>query len=179
MNNINNITEKEREHPHCHLIQFLCFVTFFSVWIIDIFIVTPYTGLFFPIPFPVRLLVFGSLICVSFVISRSLHDLLLADDPNIEQNGHKHHLPDRVIDYGVMAYVRHPLYLAMLLFYFAFVFLTMSAIPLIFWATIVLIYNRMASFEEKQLLRMFNEEYSEYQENVPKWLPHPLKLIGR
>ena len=179
MNSVNQLTEKEREHPHCHLIQFLCFVAFFFIWVLDNFVIKSSARVFTLIPFPVRLLISGSLICIAFAISRSLHNLVLPKSPNNKEDGHKHHLPDHVIDYGVMAYVRHPLYLAVILFYLAFVILTMSIIPLLIWIIIALIHNRMASFEEKQLLRMFNDQYSEYRRNVPKWLPHPLKLIRR
>ena len=179
VNSVNHITEKEREHPHCHLIQFLCLVAFFFVWILETFVITSSVCVFPPIPLPIRLFIFSFLICLSFAISRSLHNLVLADNTKNEKNGHKHHPPDQIIDFGVMAYVRHPLYLAMLLFYLAFVILTMSTISFLIWIIIVFIHNKMASFEENQLLKMFNDQYSKYQKTVPKWLPNPIRLIRR
>ncbi len=177
LNNISQISEKEREHPHCHLIQFLCFIGFFIIWFLDSFFITYSAGKSSLIPIAFRLIIFGIIICISFALSRSIHNILLRNGHIREQNSHRHHLPDQVIDYGVMAYVRHPLYLAILLFYFAFVILTMSIISFLVWIIIFLIHNRMASFEEKQLLMMFKEDYSEYKKRVPKWIPHPLKLI--
>lgn len=173
------MSEKEREHPHCHLIQFLCFIGFFIVWILDSFILNFSIGLSALIPLTLRLIVFGILVCIAYVISRSLHNMLLNNGQNTDQKGHRHYPPDQVVDYGAMAYVRHPLYLAVLLFYFAFVLLTLSIISFLVWIIIFLIHNRMASFEEKQLIAMFNRDYTEYKKQVPKWIPNPLKVIAQ
>lgn len=178
MYNVNQMSEKEREHPHCHLIQLLCFISFFIIWLLDSFITIYSVGLLSSlIPVAFRVIVCGFLILISFVLSRSTHDILLKKGQIKGPKGHRHHPPDRVINYGVMAYVRHPLYLAVLLFYLALVLLTMSIISFLVWIIIFFIHNRMASFEEKQLILMFNEDYTEYKRQVPKWIPHPLKLI--
>jgi len=31
--------------------------------------------------------------------------------------------------------------------------------------------NKMASYEEKDLEKIFGNEYLEYKKNVPKWIP--------
>ena len=177
MNNINLMSEKEREYPHCHLIQFLCFLGFFMVWILDSFVLNSSTGFSSLIPLVLRLVVFGIILCTAFAISRSLHNILLKDGHVKDQRAHKHRPPDQVVDYGVMAYVRHPLYLAVLLFYLSFVILTISIISFLVWIIISLVHNKMASFEETQLITMFNDDYMEYKKRVPKWIPNPLKLI--
>jgi protein-S-isoprenylcysteine O-methyltransferase Ste14 len=177
MNRASQFSEKEREYPHCHLIQFLCFIGFFIVWILDSFVINYSIGLSSLVPLFLRLIVFGILVCLAFVISRSLHNLILNDEHIKDQKGHRHYPPDQVVDYGAMAYVRHPLYLAVLLFYFAFVVLTMSIISFLVWIIIFFIHNIMASFEEKQLITMFNDDYKEYRNRVPKWFPNPLKIV--
>ena len=176
-NNSRLMSEKEREYPHCHLIQFLCFIGFFITWILDSFILDFSVGLSSLIPLALRLIIFGVLICIAYVISRSLHNLVLRDGHVEDQKGHRHYPPDRVIDYGAMAYVRHPLYLTVLLFYFAFALLTLSMISFLVWVIIFFIHNIMASFEEKQLIVMFNDDYKEYRNQVPKWFPNPFKLV--
>ena len=177
MNNVSHLSEKEREYPRCHLIQLLCFISFFVIWFLDSFIIIYSLDLSFLIPLTLRLIIFSIIIPISLVLLRSTHNTLLNGGRSKDQKGCSHQLPDQVIDYGVMAYVRHPLYLAILLFYFAFVLLTLSIISFLVWIIIFFIHNRMASFEEKQLISMFNENYIEYKKQVPKWIPHPLKLI--
>jgi protein-S-isoprenylcysteine O-methyltransferase Ste14 len=177
MNNIGLMSEKEREHPHCHLIQFLCFLGFFIVWILDSFILHLSIELSSLIPLAIRLIVFGIFVYIAFAISRSLKNIIMNNDHYKNQQGHRHYPPDQVVDYGAMAYVRHPLYLAVLLFYFAFVFLTMSILSFLVWIIIFLVHNRMASFEEKQLIVMFNDDYTEYRNRVSKWFPNPFRLI--
>ena len=75
---------------------------------------------------------------------------------------------------GVFAHVRHPLYLSILLAYLALFFLTFSLISFIIWLFIFILYNKMASYEEKDLEKIFGEEYVRYRKNVPKWIPRLL-----
>jgi protein-S-isoprenylcysteine O-methyltransferase Ste14 len=39
------------------------------------------------------------------------------------------------------------------------------------WAGIFLIYNRMAAYEERDLIRIFGREYEDYMRRVPRWFP--------
>jgi protein-S-isoprenylcysteine O-methyltransferase Ste14 len=34
-------------------------------------------------------------------------------------------------------------------------------------------YNRFVTYEEKQLVELFGDEYREYQSRVSKWIPSP------
>jgi len=76
-----------------------------------------------------------------------------------------------LIKNGVFARVRHPLYLSMLLVYLAFALVSMSLICIIFWILMFILYDRFASYEEKDLENIFGGEYTEYKARVGKWFP--------
>ncbi len=76
-----------------------------------------------------------------------------------------------IIDSGVFGYVRHPLYLGVLLIYLGFVFGSFSMLSLFTLLCIFFVYNYLANFEEKDLERMFGEEYLQYKKRVPRWFP--------
>jgi protein-S-isoprenylcysteine O-methyltransferase Ste14 len=46
-----------------------------------------------------------------------------------------------------------------------------SILALIIWIAFFLIYDKMATYEEKDLRRILGEEYAAYQKRVPKWFP--------
>jgi protein-S-isoprenylcysteine O-methyltransferase Ste14 len=76
-----------------------------------------------------------------------------------------------VIDVGIFAYVRHPLYLGILLIYLGFVLGSFSILSFVSFGLIFFVYNNLAIFEEKDLERMFGEEYLEYKKRVSRWFP--------
>ncbi|MCK4285668.1 MAG: isoprenylcysteine carboxylmethyltransferase family protein, partial [Candidatus Lokiarchaeota archaeon] len=76
---------------------------------------------------------------------------------------------------GILGHVRNPMYLGVLLIYLAFIFLSISLISIAIWILIIIIYNRLATFEEKQLEKLFKEKYLEYKNKVPKWIPRLTK----
>ncbi|MBS7649152.1 hypothetical protein KEJ17_05870 [Candidatus Bathyarchaeota archaeon] len=73
---------------------------------------------------------------------------------------------------GPYRYVRHPLYLGVVLFVLGlflvldYSFLLVSAILLLLWFNFV-----VASFEEKELKAIFGEQYNQYSKEVPKIIP--------
>lgn len=77
----------------------------------------------------------------------------------------------RVISTGLFSYLRHPLYLAALLFYVGFLFTTLSIISLVLFVVVFIFYDYIAAFEEKQLEKKFGQEYIDYKKKTPKWLP--------
>ena len=62
---------------------------------------------------------------------------------------------------GVFAYVRHPLYLSILLAYLGFVFGSMSLISLIPWICYDILFDKMASYEEEDIARILGDKYIE------------------
>jgi protein-S-isoprenylcysteine O-methyltransferase Ste14 len=74
-------------------------------------------------------------------------------------------------DSGVYSMVRHPMYLGGLMILLGFLFLKFSLIAFSIWIIYVGLCDWMASYEEKDLLRVLGKEYADYQSRVPKWLP--------
>ncbi|TRO47517.1 isoprenylcysteine carboxylmethyltransferase family protein [Candidatus Bathyarchaeota archaeon] len=81
------------------------------------------------------------------------------------------HDPPQIVDNGVYAWVRHPMYLGILLFCLSFLFLSLSLIAAGIWILFYFIYDKMATYEEKKLIEILGEEYRLYQKKVSKWLP--------
>jgi protein-S-isoprenylcysteine O-methyltransferase Ste14 len=76
-----------------------------------------------------------------------------------------------VIDIGILGHVRHPLYLGVLIIYLGFIVGTLSIISFVIFIIVALIYNKLATYEEKDLERIFGERYLDYKNRVPKWIP--------
>ena len=79
----------------------------------------------------------------------------------------------KLVDSGVYSRVRHPMYFGILLFCLGFFFIIPSLLSFGVWLAFFILYDRMATYEEKQLIRKLGEEYTAYQKRVPKWFPIP------
>ncbi len=149
------------EAPHSHLKQGLSAIVFITVWILDSLVFTFSTVLNNIIPWLIRLILFIVIIAVAFVFIRASHNILFRHPEN----------KDDLITDGVLGNVRNPMYLGVLLIYLACIFLSISLISIALWIVIIVIYDKLATFEEKQLEKLFGEKYLEYKEKVPKWDP--------
>jgi protein-S-isoprenylcysteine O-methyltransferase Ste14 len=76
----------------------------------------------------------------------------------------------KFFDSGVYSLVRHPMYLGGLMILLGFLFLKFSLIAFVIWIIYFVLCDWMASYEEKDLLRVLGKEYADYQSRVPKWL---------
>ena len=72
---------------------------------------------------------------------------------------------------GIYAHVRHPQYLGFLLLTLGINFLWTTFSTLILWPILALLYYRLAREEEKNMEEAFGEEYREYRNNVPMFIP--------
>ena len=79
-----------------------------------------------------------------------------------------------LIDSGVYSWVRHPMYLGILTFCLGFFFANPSLLSLGVWLGFFILYDKMTTYEEKDLIRILGEDYTTYQERVPKWFPRLL-----
>jgi protein-S-isoprenylcysteine O-methyltransferase Ste14 len=77
----------------------------------------------------------------------------------------------RVLDSGVYSWVRHPMYLGVLLFCLGFLVVSFSIVSLSVWIVFFFLYDRMTAYEEEDLIQLFGDEYREYQQRVSKWIP--------
>jgi protein-S-isoprenylcysteine O-methyltransferase Ste14 len=150
------------EHPLCDRIQLLMLIIFFVVWSADSlshFFFGYSTVLLDVLVFPA--LIAGTLLslCLSlFLVSKS-HKAVLEQDP------------PKFVDSGIYAWIRHPLYLGTLFFCLSFLFLSVSLVSIGVWVAFFIFFDRMATYEEKNLVKLLGEQYVSYQKRVSKWIP--------
>ncbi len=152
------------EHPLCDKIQLIMIILFFVVWGIDtisFFIFGYSTVLVGLISLPMLLLP------ASVFLGLSLY--LIAKSHNVVFGGTNDNR--KLLDSGVYAWVRHPMYLGTLLFCLGFFFLSPSLISLGIWIAFFIIYDKMATYEENDLVKILGKDYKSYQNRVSKWLP--------
>jgi protein-S-isoprenylcysteine O-methyltransferase Ste14 len=152
------------EHPLCDRIQLVMLILFFVVWGIDTlgFFVIDYTTVIVQaITYPVLFAGFAVFLCLSFYLVSKSHKAVL------EQV----HDPPELVDSGVYTWVRHPMYLGILFFCLAFLFVSLSLISIGLWICFFVFYDRMATYEELNLIEIIGEQYKVYQKRVSKWLP--------
>lgn len=147
------------EAPHSHPLQLLSMIAFTSVWILDSLVFSISTLLNRYIPLVVRIVIFIILIVIAYLLIRFSNNILFRSPEN----------KNELITEGLFKHVRHPMYLGVLLIYLACIFLSISLISFVIWILIFIIYDRLATFEEKQLQLLFKEKYLEYKKKVPKW----------
>jgi protein-S-isoprenylcysteine O-methyltransferase Ste14 len=168
-----NVSEKRHglgsEHPLCDRIQLVMLVLFLVVWGIDslsFFIFGYSTVLVDVVSFPALLLPsFASLGIGLYLVAKS-HKAVF---------GETHDQP-KLLDSGVYSWVRHPMYLGILLLCLAFFFASPSLLSIGVLLVFFILYDKMAAYEEKSLTQILGEEYVAYQKRVPKWFP---KLFSR
>jgi protein-S-isoprenylcysteine O-methyltransferase Ste14 len=157
------------EHPLCDRIQLIMLVLFLVVWGIDslsFFIFGYSTVLVDVISFPALLLPsFASLGFGLYLVAKS-HKAVFGEA----------HVQPKLLDSGVYSWVRHPMYLGILMCCLAFFFTSPSLLSLGISVVFFMFYNKMTTYEEKSLIQILGEEYLAYQKRVPKWFP---KLFSR
>ena len=149
------------EHPFCDIGQILFIILYIVVWIIDAYWLL-YT-VFFQDTF--HWLLRGSLtmLCIGvgvYFIQRS-HNLVFDKTSSYPE----------IIDWGVYSIVRHPMYLGVLIFLLGLPFWSFSLLAIGILLVFFIFYDRMATYEEKDMVRVFGDDYSKYQKKVGKWIP--------
>lgn len=154
------------EHPLNDKVQAVFLVVYFGVWGFDSFVFRFSTALAGMVPVFVRL----PLGILSFVVGIYLvgkSEAAVFGRTLVGRIG-----KPKFITSGVYAWVRHPLYLGSLLVLLGFFFATLSFLSLLVWIGLFVFYDRMATYEEQDLIRIVGEQYLNYQKQVPKWLMH-------
>jgi len=149
------------EHPYGDLGQIILLLGFLIIWILDSFVFKYSTLLSHHISLYLRLPVAGLILIIAIYLVRSGHRAI--SDEVLSS--------PRLLTDGAFARVRHPLYLAALLFYVFLIALTLSMISLFVFVGIFIFYNSIATYEEKFLEQKFGHDYRDYKKNVPKWIP--------
>lgn len=76
-----------------------------------------------------------------------------------------------VIKSGMFALVRHPIYLGSILLYLGFIILSLSVIAFGIWIVIIVFYYYISKYEENILINRLGEEYRQYMNDVPMFIP--------
>jgi protein-S-isoprenylcysteine O-methyltransferase Ste14 len=152
------------EHPLCDRVQLPMVIMFFVIWGIDSlgFLMFGYsTVIFQALIFPPLLIGTILSLVLSFHLISKSHKAVLEQVQD----------PPQLVNSGVNAWVRHPMYLGILFFCLAFMFVSVSLLSIGIWIAFFVFYDRMAAFEEKSLIEILGEPYIAYQKRVAKWLP--------
>jgi protein-S-isoprenylcysteine O-methyltransferase Ste14 len=152
------------EHPLCDRIQLIMLMLFLVVWGIDSlsFIFFRYsTVLVNVISFPALLLPsFVSLGFGLYLVAKS-HKAVFGEA----------HVQPKLLDSGVYSWLRHPMYLGILMCCLGFFFVSPSLLSIGILVVFFIFYNKMTTYEEKSLIQILGEDYIAYQKRVPKWFP--------
>ncbi len=158
----NNKAGLGSEHPLCDSIQLVMLILYFTVWGIDslsyfVFgVSTVFVGF---TSFPLLLLpAFLSWSFGTYFVFKS-HEAIFVEKT----------VQPKLNDSGVYSWVRHPMYLGTLMFCLGFLFITPSLFSIGVWIAFFIFYDKMATYEEKDLIQLLGEEYINYQKRVPKW----------
>jgi protein-S-isoprenylcysteine O-methyltransferase Ste14 len=149
------------EHAFGDAGQIILFVIFLAVWITDSFFLRYSTCVSHYIPLLVKISFATAVLCVGGYLAKTSHDIIFKE---IRKE-------PCVLTRGVFGRVRHPLYLAAILFYLGMLLFTFSIIAGIVVIVIIIFYNYIARYEEKLLIEKFGPEYEEYMKRVPRWIP--------
>ena len=157
------------EHPQSHLVQYFCLIFFLVVWILDLLILQVTKEIGDSIPLVLRFSLFSFLFIIALLFIKSSHDNVLAPSVNSR----------KLVIEGVYSFVRHPMYFGTLLIYFAFIILSFSLVSVIPLVFSLFLYNIIARYEERELEKIFGNEYLEYKKKVSRWFPIIYKLFLR
>jgi protein-S-isoprenylcysteine O-methyltransferase Ste14 len=151
---------KDGEHPLGDMGQLIFLGLFIVLWVDDSFFLRLSTFLSGFVCVYFRLVLAAPVLAIAAWLARSGH---AAANPEGCTAG--------VISADAFGHVRHPLYLASILFYLCLAVATASLLSLALTVGIALFYDYIASYEEGVLQARYGDEYSKYKEKTGKWLP--------
>lgn len=82
----------------------------------------------------------------------------------------------RLITSGIYQYVRHPQYSGFVLTIIGFLVQWPTIITLLMAPVLMFMYTKLANKEEKEMIKLFGEEYIQYMDNVPRFIPKKLTI---
>jgi protein-S-isoprenylcysteine O-methyltransferase Ste14 len=153
---------RQGEHPYGDLGQIICLIVFLIVWVLDSFLFKYSIFLSAYISVYIRAAAAALALILSVYMIRSGHRAVSHDASDS---------PPQLITDGAFGRMRHPIYLAALLFYIILIVITLSLISLFLFIGIIIFYGIITRFEEKFLEKQFGQEYLDYKKKVPKWIP--------
>ncbi len=152
--------EKNGEHPFGDVGQLISLAVFMVLWVADSFFLKISTFLSSYVPLYVRISILLAAIAIAVSLVKSGHVVV----------GHEQRSRS-LVSSGAFRYIRHPLYLGSVLFYFGMAVSTASLFSIALLVVIFIFYNYIAQYEEKLLEKEFGEEYELYKHRTGKWVP--------
>jgi protein-S-isoprenylcysteine O-methyltransferase Ste14 len=152
--------DKNGEHPLGDRLQLAALAAFMILWALDSFILRFSTWAAAGVLPGLRLAALAILLTAAYLLQKSGHVVV-----------HGRERPQRIVTGGAFARVRHPLYLACLLFYLALAAASLSALSLAALIPIFLLYNYLAAYEERVMELRFGPAYQTYRTRVGRWIP--------
>ena len=152
--------ERKGEHPFGDAGQLILLALFLVVWAGDSFFLHKSTFVSVYVPLFIRLIILALVLITAVYLSMSGHVVVA--------HGER---PNSVVSKGSFRYVRHPLYLAAILFYLGLAVSTASLFSLVLLMVIFLFYNYIATYEERLMKMKLGKDYVSYKNRTGKWLP--------
>lgn len=149
------------EHPFGDAGQIILLIVFLSLWVLDSFVFRFSTFLAESAPLIIRLVLTGIILAVGFYLGKKSMRIVFTEKRDSPQ----------VIKKEIYSFIRHPMYMAMMLFYVALITATLSLLSFAMGIFIFLFYNYIADYEEKLLEKKLGQDYVEYKNKVPRWFP--------
>jgi len=82
-----------------------------------------------------------------------------------------HGAKGKLVTTGIYAHIRHPQYTGFLLLTLGMNLEWTTIFTLLLWPVLVFVYYRLAKTEDKEVEAQFGEEFREYKQKVPMFLP--------
>jgi protein-S-isoprenylcysteine O-methyltransferase Ste14 len=145
------------EHPWCDRVQVVMLLIFLTVWGLDSWYGVTACG--FLCPWMLRAAACLVLVGFGGYLVGESHDLVIdAEDLGL-------------VDWSVYAFVRHPMYLGILLVYLGLATATLSIASLALLPAFFYAYDKFAAYEERMLVEALGEDYLRYMGRVRRWVP--------
>ena len=157
---------RDGEHAITDIGQLILLVVLLATWITDSFFFRYSMFLANIIPVYVRLPVAAIVFGIGALFLFSAHKTIFGS-------------PDRepgVVVAGVYRLARHPMYFGAWLFFFGVGITTLSVTTLAVAVLTFIFYICVARHEEKNLEARFGDEYLQYKERVPLFVPTPWRF---
>ncbi|MHA2289249.1 MAG: methyltransferase family protein [Promethearchaeota archaeon] len=149
------------EHPYSHQIMIGSVLFFFITWILDTFFIQLLVDVRNGVPLIIRAFLFVITLVISIVLMNTSQKKIFShSDKN-----------QGLVSDGVYSIVRHPLYLSIPVLYLAFTLLSLSVLSFTSILLIFYFFNKMVDFEEVELIKILGNNYRDYMNNVPRWIP--------
>lgn len=145
------------EHPWCDRAQVVMLLIFLVVWGLDSWYGVTARGFLFP--WMLRAAAGLALVGFGGYLVGESHELVIdAEAPGL-------------VDWGVYAMVRHPMYLGILVVYLGLAVATLSMASMALLPVFLYAYDRFAAYEERMLVEALGGGYVEYMGRVRRWVP--------